>query len=77
MSYVDNHLLKDEMVIYRTQLHWKIFIAPIIFMAITIGIFALVKTKFGYHPPECNELSLVAFGAFSGSRIPIPLPLPS
>jgi len=34
MSYVDANLLAGEEVVYRTRLHWKVFIAPIAFALI-------------------------------------------
>jgi uncharacterized membrane protein YdbT with pleckstrin-like domain len=37
MSYVDANLLEGEQVLYRTRLHWKLFIPPILF-AIIISI---------------------------------------
>jgi uncharacterized membrane protein YdbT with pleckstrin-like domain len=30
LSYIDNHLLPGEVVSYRTRLHWKIFIIPVL-----------------------------------------------
>jgi len=48
MSYVDNHLLRDEIVIYRTQLHWKVFITPAVFTVIVLALFMLIVTKAGY-----------------------------
>ena len=50
MSYVDTHLLKDEIVIYRTLLHWKVFIIPVAFAVIVLAIFVLVVAKAGYKP---------------------------
>ncbi|HMK59742.1 MAG TPA: PH domain-containing protein [Dissulfurispiraceae bacterium] len=48
MSYVDKHLLRDEMVLYRTQLHWKVYAIPVICAAITLGILVIVINKAGY-----------------------------
>ena len=31
MSYVDSNLLEGERVVYRTRLHWKLFVAPVLF----------------------------------------------
>ena len=31
MSYVDSNLLDGERVVYRTRLHWKLFVAPVLF----------------------------------------------
>ncbi len=48
MSYVDIHLLKDEIVIYRTLLHWKVFIIPVIFAVMGLAMFMLIAAKAGY-----------------------------
>jgi hypothetical protein len=34
MSYVDANLLEGERVMYRTRLHWKVFIPPLLFAAV-------------------------------------------
>jgi uncharacterized membrane protein YdbT with pleckstrin-like domain len=52
MSYVDTNLLKDEIVIYRTLLHWKVFIIPVVFAVIVLAIFVLVAAKAGYEHLE-------------------------
>jgi len=31
MSYIDSHLLPGEHIVYRTQLHWKVYIVPVLF----------------------------------------------
>jgi uncharacterized membrane protein YdbT with pleckstrin-like domain len=31
MSYVDSSLLASEHVVYRTRLHWKLFVGPVLF----------------------------------------------
>jgi uncharacterized membrane protein YdbT with pleckstrin-like domain len=31
MSYVDSNLLEGEHVAYRTRLHWKLFVGPVLF----------------------------------------------
>jgi len=52
MSYVDIHLLKDEIVIYRTLLHWKVFIIPVIFTVMVLAMFMLIAAKAGYKHVE-------------------------
>ena len=37
MSYVDSNLLDGERVMYRTRLHWKVFIPPVAF-ALVVSI---------------------------------------
>jgi uncharacterized membrane protein YdbT with pleckstrin-like domain len=34
MSYVDSNLLEGERVMYRTRLHWRLFVPPILFALI-------------------------------------------
>jgi uncharacterized membrane protein YdbT with pleckstrin-like domain len=38
MRYVENNLIQGEQVVYRAELHWKIFILPVIFSFVLIGI---------------------------------------
>lgn len=38
MSYIDTHLLAGEVVRYRTRLHWKIFVVPVL---VSIAMVAL------------------------------------
>jgi uncharacterized membrane protein YdbT with pleckstrin-like domain len=38
VSYIDRHLLPGEVVAYRTRLHWKIFILPVL---VALGLVAL------------------------------------
>ncbi len=49
MSYIDNNLLTDEHVAYRTHLHWIIFMRPIFWLLLTVGIYYLYFT---YVPPS-------------------------
>jgi uncharacterized membrane protein YdbT with pleckstrin-like domain len=36
MSYIDQNLLSGEKIIYRTTLHWIVFIWPVIFILLAI-----------------------------------------
>jgi uncharacterized membrane protein YdbT with pleckstrin-like domain len=38
VSYIDRHLLPGEVVAYRTRLHWKIFVVPVL---VSLGLVAL------------------------------------
>jgi uncharacterized membrane protein YdbT with pleckstrin-like domain len=38
LSYIDRHLLTGEVVRFRTRLHWKIFVVPVL---VTIAMVAL------------------------------------
>jgi uncharacterized membrane protein YdbT with pleckstrin-like domain len=39
MSYVDNNLIPNESVVFRTRLHWIIFGWPIVFLIATAVVF--------------------------------------
>lgn len=36
MSYIDRNLLEGEQIIYRTRLHWLLFMGPVLFTAIVL-----------------------------------------
>jgi len=36
MTYIDSHLLPGERVIYRTRLHWKLFVLPLLFTIVIL-----------------------------------------
>jgi uncharacterized membrane protein YdbT with pleckstrin-like domain len=36
MSYIDGNLVAGEQVVYRTRLHWLLFITPVLFTAIVL-----------------------------------------
>jgi len=42
MSYVDSNLLEGEHVIYRTRLHWKLFVGPVLFALVISASLAWV-----------------------------------
>lgn len=35
MSYIDGNLLTGEQVVFRTRLHWKILVGPLLFAVVT------------------------------------------
>ncbi|MFL5460963.1 MAG: hypothetical protein ACJ8AY_09800, partial [Gemmatimonadales bacterium] len=47
MSYLDDHLLDGERIVYRARLHWTIFLRSI--FAILLGI-ALCVVLYNYEP---------------------------
>jgi uncharacterized membrane protein YdbT with pleckstrin-like domain len=50
MSYIDNNLLPGEDIVYRTSLHWKIFIVPLLFTVfILLPIIWLLANGAWYH----------------------------
>lgn len=42
MSYLDKNLLAHETVLFRTRLHWKLFVAPVLFTVFVMGPFAVL-----------------------------------
>lgn len=36
MSYIDGNLLQGERVVYRTRLHWLLFMGPVLFIVIVL-----------------------------------------
>ena len=36
MSYIDSNLLAGEQVVYRTRLHWLLFMAPVLFTVLVL-----------------------------------------
>jgi uncharacterized membrane protein YdbT with pleckstrin-like domain len=38
LSYIDSHLLPGEVVSYRTRLHWKIFVMPVLVSLVMVAL---------------------------------------
>jgi uncharacterized membrane protein YdbT with pleckstrin-like domain len=58
MSYIDQHLLKGETVTYRTRLHWKVLLLPMLLTVVVflpLAIWALTS--------ERKLLALIPFSA--------------
>jgi uncharacterized membrane protein YdbT with pleckstrin-like domain len=65
MSYVDANLLQGEQVMYRTRLHWKVFVPPLLFaLVISVPLAWLWITNawnaFGWIPVAIALLWLIA-----------------
>lgn len=43
MSYLDDHLLAGEQIVYRARLHWTIFLTSIIVVLLGIGLGILLR----------------------------------
>ncbi len=43
MSYLDDHLLGGERIVYRARLHWTIFLSSIVVVLLGIGLFILLQ----------------------------------
>lgn len=37
MSYIDGNLLDGEHVVFRTRLHWKLLVAPVLLLLVTLA----------------------------------------
>lgn len=44
MSYIDETLLPDEHVVYRTALHWIIFLRPVFVILVGLGLLIAFRT---------------------------------
>jgi membrane protein YdbS with pleckstrin-like domain len=43
MSYLDDHLLGGERIVYRARLHWTIFLTSIVVVLLGIGLWILLR----------------------------------
>ena len=43
MSYLDDHLLGGERIVYRARLHWTIFLTSIVVVLLGIGLWISTK----------------------------------
>lgn len=57
MSYIDGNLLPGEQVVFRTRLHWKILVGPLLFAVITFLPVVWMLTQGTW-----NDLVLIAPG---------------
>lgn len=64
MSYIDRHLLPGEVVTYRTRLHWKIFVVPVIIalVMLALALWALSENRraIAIAPAAIGVLVLIA-----------------
>ena len=45
MSYIDGNLLPGEQVVFRTRLHWKLLVGPLLFAVVTFLPVAWMVTR--------------------------------
>jgi uncharacterized membrane protein YdbT with pleckstrin-like domain len=45
MSYIDGNLLEGEHVVFRTRLHWKVLIGPLVLLLATLAAAAWMRTQ--------------------------------
>lgn len=43
MGYVERHLLPGERVLYKTRLHWGVFVKPVLIVLAGVALMALVR----------------------------------
>jgi len=55
MSYIDGNLLAGEQVVFRTRLHWKLLVGPLLFVLATVVPVAWLLTQGTW-----NNLILIA-----------------
>ncbi len=58
MSYVDQNLMSGESVIYRTRLHWIIFLAPMV----VLGFFIIIGLNLAVTDAGVESRALDALG---------------
>src|ERR1700704_354130 len=64
MSYIDSNLLPGETVVYRTRLHWILFIGPVLFTIVVLLPIAWFLASgpwsgFAWIPPALGVLVLI------------------
>lgn len=42
MSYLDRNLLTNEQVLFRTRLHWRLYVTPLLFTLLAMGPIAVL-----------------------------------
>jgi uncharacterized membrane protein YdbT with pleckstrin-like domain len=61
MSYIDSHLLPGESVTFRTHLHWKIFVRPVLVVLAVMALEAWgVATYRTRMTPETERIVMIA-----------------
>jgi Bacterial PH domain len=70
MSYIDSHLLPGEVVSYRTRLHWKIFVMPVLVAVamLALSIWALSAERRVLALPPIAIALIVLFVAWIQRR---------
>lgn len=45
MSYIEKHLLPGESVLYRTKLHWSVYILPMLFVLVILAPMGYIAAR--------------------------------
>lgn len=64
MSYIDRNLLDGERIVYRTRLHWLLFLGPVLFILVVLLPSAWLLavngwSSYAWIPPAIGVLSLL------------------
>jgi uncharacterized membrane protein YdbT with pleckstrin-like domain len=68
MGYVDDNLLSGEQIVYRTRLHWKVFILPVFLFLVGIALVALAIYH-GFDPYFSLLILVLPLGVFFSSYL--------
>lgn len=70
MSYVTTHLLPGEMVTYRTRLHWKVYVMPVMvsLLMLALAILALSGNRGILAIPPVAIAVILLFSAWMKRR---------
>ncbi len=47
MAFIDKNLMPGETVVYRTRLHWALFLGPLLMMLVFAAVLVVVAAKVG------------------------------
>jgi uncharacterized membrane protein YdbT with pleckstrin-like domain len=68
MSYVDNHLLPNETITYKTTLHWKVYVWPVVLTLVVCAPLAVLAIR-GEHRVYAVAPVLVAIILLAGAKV--------
>ena len=63
MSYISDNMIPNERILYRTRLHWKIFVPAVLLVLLCIPVI-MVALDGGLNPYLCLSLLLVPLIVF-------------
>jgi len=63
VSYIDDNLLPGEQVLFRTHLHWKLFLTPVLLSLLSLAIIAVAINQ-GLDPSLSLVVLVVPLGAW-------------
>jgi len=63
MGYIDDNLLPGEQIIFRTHLHWKLFLPPVLLFLLGLAIVAVAIDR-GFDPYLSCVVLVIPLAAF-------------